>query len=177
MLIENTKQNRAVQSVVATMAIENMYLSKEFVNELIKVANGEKSSEELRQEVIKNMPAFNMRGYVQYIKEKGLDPEEMSMDIMNKMLGNRIRVLRNARNLTQEQVAGQIGMSRQKYAGIENGVTKNTHLITRWAFCLCRKCFNIQFLNFGIQFLIILRLQVCPRLSHASHNALTASLH
>lgn len=53
MLVENTKQNRAVQSVVATMAIENMYLSKEFVNELIKVANGEKSSEELRQEVIK----------------------------------------------------------------------------------------------------------------------------
>lgn len=53
MLIENTKQNRAVQSVVATMAIENMHLSKEFVNELIKVANGEKSSEELRQEVIK----------------------------------------------------------------------------------------------------------------------------
>lgn len=53
MLIENTKQNRSVQSVVATMAIENMYLSKEFVNELIKVANGEKSSEELRQEVIK----------------------------------------------------------------------------------------------------------------------------
>ena len=53
MLVENTKQNRAVQSVVATMAIENMYLSKEFVNELIKVANGEKSSKELRQEVIK----------------------------------------------------------------------------------------------------------------------------
>lgn len=53
MLVENTKQNGSVQSVVATMAIENMYLSKEFVNELIKVANGEKSSEELRQEVIK----------------------------------------------------------------------------------------------------------------------------
>ena len=35
------------------MAIENMYLSKNFVNELIKVDNGEKTTEELRQEVIK----------------------------------------------------------------------------------------------------------------------------
>ena len=35
------------------MAIEDMYLSKEFVNELIKVSNGEKTSDQLRQEVIK----------------------------------------------------------------------------------------------------------------------------
>ena len=40
------------RQVVATMAIENMYLSKDFINELIKVARGEKTSEELRQEVI-----------------------------------------------------------------------------------------------------------------------------
>lgn len=53
MEIENTKQMREIKKVVATMAIENMYLSKVFVEELIKVANGEKTSEELRQEVIR----------------------------------------------------------------------------------------------------------------------------
>ncbi len=53
MKIKNTKQMRDVKKVVATMAIEDMYLSKAFVAELIKVANGEKTSEELRQEVIR----------------------------------------------------------------------------------------------------------------------------
>jgi hypothetical protein len=42
-----------VEQVAATMAIENMPLSRSFINELIKVANGEKTSEELRQEMIK----------------------------------------------------------------------------------------------------------------------------
>ena len=53
MIVENTESMKKLQNVVATMAIENMYLSKEFVEELIKVSNGEKTSEELRQEVIK----------------------------------------------------------------------------------------------------------------------------
>ena len=53
MIIENTKNTRDVRNVAATMAIENMHLSKAFVEELIKVANGEKTSEELRQEVIR----------------------------------------------------------------------------------------------------------------------------
>ena len=53
MIIENTKENRDVQHVVATMAIENMYLSNDFIKELLKVSRGEKTSEELRQEVIK----------------------------------------------------------------------------------------------------------------------------
>lgn len=53
MIVENTKQNRDVQYVVATMAIENMYLSNDFIKELLKVSRGEKTSEELRQEVIK----------------------------------------------------------------------------------------------------------------------------
>ena len=44
---------KRIRNVVATMAIEDMYLSKEFVNELIKVSNGEKTSDQLRQEVIK----------------------------------------------------------------------------------------------------------------------------
>lgn len=42
-----------VRQVVATMAIENMYLSKDFIEKLEKIANGELSSEEVRQEVIK----------------------------------------------------------------------------------------------------------------------------
>ena len=52
MKIEDTKKTRDIRNVAATMAIENMYLSKAFVEELVKVANGEKTSKELRQEVI-----------------------------------------------------------------------------------------------------------------------------
>ena len=52
MTIKNSKNIEDVNKVVATMAIENMNLSTGFVKELIKVANGEKSSEKLRQEVI-----------------------------------------------------------------------------------------------------------------------------
>ncbi|MBO5488407.1 MAG: antitoxin VbhA family protein [Eubacterium sp.] len=52
MIVENTKKMETIRNVVATMAIEDMYLSREFVNELIKVSKGEKTSEQLRQEVI-----------------------------------------------------------------------------------------------------------------------------
>ena len=45
---------------------------------------------------------------------------------MNEMLGSRIRALRSAKNFTQEQVADQIGVSRQKYARIESGVNSVT---------------------------------------------------
>lgn len=45
---------------------------------------------------------------------------------MNELLGARIRELRNSRNLTQEQLADTIGISRQKYARIENGVNSVT---------------------------------------------------
>lgn len=47
------KQPKRVTDVVATMAIEDMYLSREFVDELVMVANGKRTSESLRQEVIK----------------------------------------------------------------------------------------------------------------------------
>lgn len=53
MLVENTEETRKVRDVVATMAIEGMYLDEEFVKELLKVSRGEKSSEQLRQEVLK----------------------------------------------------------------------------------------------------------------------------
>lgn len=52
MVVKNTKESRRVKNVVATMALENMYLSKDFIDELLKVSKGEKSSEQLRQEVL-----------------------------------------------------------------------------------------------------------------------------
>ena len=45
---------------------------------------------------------------------------------MNKLLGSRIKELRIAQNFTQEQVADMIGVSRQKYARIENGINSIT---------------------------------------------------
>lgn len=53
MTIENTKKTRDIRNVASAMAIENMHLSRDFITELVKVANGEKTSEELRQEVIR----------------------------------------------------------------------------------------------------------------------------
>lgn len=53
MIVDNVKATKSVNNVVATMAVEDMYLSKSFGEELIKVAKGEKTSEELRQSVIK----------------------------------------------------------------------------------------------------------------------------
>lgn len=45
---------------------------------------------------------------------------------MNELLGNRIKVLRSANHLTQEQMADQLGISRQKYARIESGANNIT---------------------------------------------------
>lgn len=45
---------------------------------------------------------------------------------MNELLGKRIRDLREDRDLTQEQVAIELNISRQKYARIENGVNHIT---------------------------------------------------
>lgn len=45
---------------------------------------------------------------------------------MNELLGSRIKALRCGKNLTQEQVADQIGVSRQKYARIESGANSIT---------------------------------------------------
>ena len=40
---------------------------------------------------------------------------------MNTLLGHRIKALRTAKNYTQEQLSERLGISRQKYARIENG--------------------------------------------------------
>ena len=53
MIIKNTEAGRKVQQVTATMAISDMYVSKEFIEKLLKVSNGEMTSEELRKEVLK----------------------------------------------------------------------------------------------------------------------------
>ena len=53
MIIKNTGAGRIVQQVAATMAIEDMYVSKEFIEKLLKVSNGEMTSEQLRKEVLK----------------------------------------------------------------------------------------------------------------------------
>ena len=45
---------------------------------------------------------------------------------MNELLGSRIKALRDAKKFTQEQIADQIGVSRQKYARIENGTNNVT---------------------------------------------------
>lgn len=45
---------------------------------------------------------------------------------MNELLGKRIKTLRTAKHLTQEQLAEKIGASRQKYARIENGTNNIT---------------------------------------------------
>ncbi|MCR5467492.1 MAG: antitoxin VbhA family protein [Lachnospiraceae bacterium] len=47
-----TKNMIQVKQVADTMALEDMYLDKDFIKQLLKVASGELSSEELRQEVI-----------------------------------------------------------------------------------------------------------------------------
>ncbi|MEY8335389.1 helix-turn-helix transcriptional regulator [Lachnospiraceae bacterium 47-T17] len=41
--------------------------------------------------------------------------------MMNELLGGRIRELRSAKSFTQKQIAERIGVSKQRYARIENG--------------------------------------------------------
>ena len=50
-IVENTKENRAVQQAVASLAIEGMYVSKDFVNTMLQVARGEKTEEEVIEEI------------------------------------------------------------------------------------------------------------------------------
>jgi len=53
MIVENTEGMRETKKVAASMAIENMFVSQEFLLELAKVDNGEKTIEEFIQEVVK----------------------------------------------------------------------------------------------------------------------------
>lgn len=50
---ENMNVTRGLRDVLSTLAIEDMYLKKDFIRELVMIENGEKTSEQLRQEVIR----------------------------------------------------------------------------------------------------------------------------
>lgn len=53
---------------------------------------------------------------------------------MNKLLGNRIKEIRLARKFSQEQVADRLGMSRQRYARIEGGMSNiNLDILSKLA--------------------------------------------
>lgn len=49
---ENNKAEKQVQQVAATMAVEEMYLSDELKEKLLKVAEGKMSSEDIRKDVL-----------------------------------------------------------------------------------------------------------------------------
>ena len=53
MINKEQKNFLKVKNVAATMAIEGMYFKKDFIKNMVKVANGEISSEDMRRAVIK----------------------------------------------------------------------------------------------------------------------------
>ena len=53
MMLADTIKTRQIKTVAATMAIENMFVSNAFLRELLKTTTGEKTTEQLRQEIIK----------------------------------------------------------------------------------------------------------------------------
>lgn len=56
MKVENTEINRKIQQVAATMAIEDMYMSKDCLQGLIDVANGTKQG--VMEELLSNRWQF-----------------------------------------------------------------------------------------------------------------------
>lgn len=53
MIVRNTKEARMVKNVVANLAIENMYVNKEFIQELLDISYGKKTHEEVREKLNK----------------------------------------------------------------------------------------------------------------------------
>ena len=56
MKVENKENNRKIQQVAATMAIEDMYMSKDCLQRLIDVANGTKQG--VMEELLSNRWQF-----------------------------------------------------------------------------------------------------------------------
>ena len=54
MVVKNSENARNVKTVVDNLMIEDMYLDKNFVQQLIATENEEKSLENLRKEVLHN---------------------------------------------------------------------------------------------------------------------------
>lgn len=52
MILTNTPDNRQIVDAVSSLAIENMFPSKAFIEELMEVAEGKKTYEQIRQEII-----------------------------------------------------------------------------------------------------------------------------
>ena len=52
MQVKDTEAARKVRDVVASMAIEDMYLESDYILKLIEVADGKRKSEDLINEVI-----------------------------------------------------------------------------------------------------------------------------
>lgn len=53
MTAENNEYNRALKQTTASMAIEDMYFDKKFLNEMMQVSEGKKTTAEIREEVIR----------------------------------------------------------------------------------------------------------------------------
>ena len=53
MTVREEKSINTVKNVASTMAIEDMYFKKEFLLDMVKAANGEKTYEEIRKAVLK----------------------------------------------------------------------------------------------------------------------------
>lgn len=68
MKLPNTPKNQAIAEVAATLAIENMYPDEAFIKEILKVENGEKTYEQLRQEIL-----AEYRGKRQHDADKRID--------------------------------------------------------------------------------------------------------
>lgn len=68
MKLPNTPKNQAIAEAAATLAIENMYPDEAFIREILKVENGEKNYEQLRQEIL-----AEYRGKRQHDADKRID--------------------------------------------------------------------------------------------------------
>lgn len=64
MIAENTKKMRDIRNVAVSMSIEDMYANKTLIQELIKIDRGEKSYDELIEEMKKKY------GYEKFTNEE-----------------------------------------------------------------------------------------------------------
>ena len=53
MKLEYSDENRKIQQAFASLAIEDMFPSEQFLREIMNASNGDKPLDELRQEVIR----------------------------------------------------------------------------------------------------------------------------
>ena len=61
MLLPNTKENRAIASVAATMAIEGMPLSYRDVIDMMRVMRGETTTAQLRRDLIAQLRSGKLK--------------------------------------------------------------------------------------------------------------------